>query len=75
MGGFVGVTKEARRSTTSRSTRSTWSTTSWDALDALITAGKEVLGDPYPLTANTLVGVAALWLPELLVEIEAVAVV
>lgn len=47
----------------------------WDALDALITAGKEVLGDPYPLTANTLVGVAALWLPELLVEIEAVAVV
>jgi enamine deaminase RidA (YjgF/YER057c/UK114 family) len=47
----------------------------WDALDALITAGKEVLGDPYPLAANTLVGVSALWLPELLVEIEAVAVV
>jgi enamine deaminase RidA (YjgF/YER057c/UK114 family) len=48
---------------------------SWDALEGLMTAGKEVLGDPYPLTANTLVGVASLWLPELLVEIDAVAVV
>ena len=36
---------------------------------------KDVFGDPYPLTANTLVGVASLWLPELLVEVEAVAVV
>lgn len=48
---------------------------SWDALEALLTATKEVFGDPYPLTANTLVGVASLWLPELLVEIDAVAIV
>jgi enamine deaminase RidA (YjgF/YER057c/UK114 family) len=48
---------------------------SWEALAGLLTAGKEVFGDPYPLTANTLVGVASLWLPELLVEIDAVAVV
>jgi enamine deaminase RidA (YjgF/YER057c/UK114 family) len=48
---------------------------SWDALEALMTATKEIFGDPYPLTAYTLVGVASLWLPELLVEIDAVAVV
>lgn len=48
---------------------------SWDALEALMTAAKEVFGEPYPLTANTLVGVASLWLPELLVEVEAVAIV
>jgi len=48
---------------------------SWDALEALMTAAKEVFGDPYPLTANTLVGVASLWLPELLVEVDAIAVV
>ena len=48
---------------------------SWDALEALMAAAKEVFGDPYPLTANTLVGVASLWLPELLVEVDAVAVV
>jgi enamine deaminase RidA (YjgF/YER057c/UK114 family) len=48
---------------------------SWDALEALMAAAKEVLGDPYPLTANTLIGVAALWLPDLLVEIDAIAVV
>jgi enamine deaminase RidA (YjgF/YER057c/UK114 family) len=48
---------------------------SWDALEAFMTAAKEVLGEPYPVTANTLVGVSALWLPELLVEVEAVAVV
>ena len=47
---------------------------SWDALEALMTAAKEVLGDPYPVTANTLVGVASLWLPDLLVEVDAVAV-
>jgi enamine deaminase RidA (YjgF/YER057c/UK114 family) len=46
----------------------------WDALDALGTAAKEVFGDPHPVTASTLLGVSALWLPELLVEIEAVAV-
>lgn len=47
---------------------------SWDALEALMAAAKEVFGEPYPVTANTLVGVAALWLPELLIEVEAVAV-
>ena len=48
---------------------------SWDALEGIMTATKEVYGDSYPRTANTLVGVAFLWLPDLLVEIEAVAVV
>jgi len=48
---------------------------SWDALEALMAAAKEVFGEPYPLTANTLIGVVSLWLPELLVEVEAVAVV
>ena len=48
---------------------------SWDALEALTTAAKEVFGDPYPLTANTLVGVSSLWLPESHVEVEAVAVI
>ena len=48
---------------------------SWEALEALMTAAKEVFGEPYPLTANTLVGVASLWLPELLVEVDAVAIV
>jgi enamine deaminase RidA (YjgF/YER057c/UK114 family) len=47
---------------------------SWDAVEALTSAAGEVFGGPPPLTANTLVGVTALWLPELLVEIEAVAV-
>jgi enamine deaminase RidA (YjgF/YER057c/UK114 family) len=48
---------------------------SWEALEEFLAAAKEVYGDEYPVTANTLVGVASLWLPELLVEIEAVAVV
>ncbi len=48
---------------------------SWDALEALMSAAKEVFGDDYPLTANTLVGVASLWLPELLVEVDAVAII
>ena len=48
---------------------------SWDALEALMAAAKEVFGDPYPLTANTLVGVASLWLPELLVEVDAIAII
>ena len=47
----------------------------WDALEALMTAAKQVFGEPYPLTANTVVGVAALWLPDLLIEVEATAVV
>jgi enamine deaminase RidA (YjgF/YER057c/UK114 family) len=48
---------------------------SWDALEQFMAAAKDVYSDQYPVTANTLVGVASLWLPELLVEIEAVAVV
>jgi len=48
---------------------------SWEALEELLAATKEVFGDPYPVTANTLIGVASLWLPDLLVEVEAVAVV
>jgi len=48
---------------------------SWDALEALMAAAREVFGDAFPVTANTLVGVASLWLPELLVEVDAVAVV
>jgi enamine deaminase RidA (YjgF/YER057c/UK114 family) len=48
---------------------------SWAALEALISAAKEVFGESNPVTANTLVGVSALWLPELLIEVEAVAVV
>ena len=47
---------------------------SWDALEALMAAAKEVFGEEFPLTANTLVGVASLWLPDLLVEVDAVAV-
>ena len=47
---------------------------SWEALEELMAAAKEVFGDPYPLTANTLVGVASLWLPDLLVEVDAVAI-
>ncbi|HTD50670.1 MAG TPA: RidA family protein [Acidimicrobiia bacterium] len=48
---------------------------SWNALEALMSAAKEIFGEPYPLTANTLVGVASLWLPELLVEVDAVAII
>jgi enamine deaminase RidA (YjgF/YER057c/UK114 family) len=43
------------------------------ALGALMTAAIEVFGDDYPITASTLVGVAALWQPDLLVEIDAIA--
>jgi enamine deaminase RidA (YjgF/YER057c/UK114 family) len=45
------------------------------ALEALMAAAAEVFGDPFPLTATTLVGVASLWLPELLIEIDAVAII
>jgi len=48
---------------------------SWDAVEALLAAATEVFGNPRLLTANTLLGVAALWLPGLLVEIDAVAVI
>jgi enamine deaminase RidA (YjgF/YER057c/UK114 family) len=45
------------------------------ALEALMTAAIEVFGDDFPITASTLVGVAALWQPDLLIEIDAIAVV
>jgi enamine deaminase RidA (YjgF/YER057c/UK114 family) len=48
---------------------------SWEALEALIAAAKDVFGEEYPFTAYTLVGVASLWLPDLLVEVDAVAIV
>jgi enamine deaminase RidA (YjgF/YER057c/UK114 family) len=48
---------------------------SWDALEAVIAAAKGIFGEQYPFTANTLIGVAALWLPDLLVEVDAVAIV
>jgi hypothetical protein len=40
-----------------------------------VSAAKDVFGEECPLTAHTLVGVASLWLPDLLVEVDAVAVV
>ena len=45
------------------------------ALEALMSAAIEVFGDDFPVTASTLVGVAALWQPDLLIEIDAIAVV
>lgn len=48
---------------------------SWDALQSVMTASKEVFGEANPITANTLVGVSSLWLPGLLVEVEAIAVI
>jgi enamine deaminase RidA (YjgF/YER057c/UK114 family) len=45
------------------------------ALDALVAAAIEVFGDNFPITASTLVGVATLWQPDLLIEIDAVAIV
>ena len=48
---------------------------SWEALEQFLAAAKEVYGDEYPVTANTLIGVSSLWLPDLLVEVDAVAVV
>ena len=44
------------------------------ALEALTTAAIEEYGADFPVTASTLVGVATLWQPDVLVEIDAVAV-
>ena len=44
------------------------------ALEALMTAAVEEYGADFPITASTLVGVATLWQPDVLVEIDAVAV-
>lgn len=43
------------------------------ALDALMTAAIEVFGDDFPVTATTVVGVASLWQPDLLIELDALA--
>ena len=45
------------------------------ALEALVAAAIEVFGNDYPITASTLVGVATLWQPDILIEIDAVAIV
>lgn len=45
------------------------------ALEAIVIAAIEVFGENYPITASTLVGVATLWQPDILIEIDAVAVV
>jgi enamine deaminase RidA (YjgF/YER057c/UK114 family) len=46
-----------------------------ESLDAIVTAAIEVFGEDFPVTAGTLIGVATLWQPGLLIEIDAVAVV
>ena len=44
------------------------------ALEAIMTAAIEVFGEDYPITASTLVGVATLWQPDVLIEIDAIAI-
>lgn len=44
------------------------------SLDAIIGAAIEVFGDAFPVTASTLLGVATLFQPELLIEIDAMLV-
>lgn len=44
------------------------------ALEALTVAAIEVYGEDFPIIASTLGGVATLWQPDVLVEIDAVAV-
>ena len=46
-----------------------------DALGAIFTAAFEELGEDVPSPASTLVGVSALWQPDLLIEIDALAIV
>jgi enamine deaminase RidA (YjgF/YER057c/UK114 family) len=43
-------------------------------VEDLITAAVTVFGEDYPITASTLLGVACLWRPELLFEVDAVLV-
>jgi enamine deaminase RidA (YjgF/YER057c/UK114 family) len=45
------------------------------ALEALMTAAVEVFGEDFPVTASTLVGVATLWQPDVLIEIDGLALV
>lgn len=46
-----------------------------EALAAIFTAAYEAMGEDAPTPASTLVGVAALWQPDLLIEIDALAIV
>ena len=45
-----------------------------EVFDAVVGGALEALGEDFPLTAATLVGVAALWQPGLLIEVTATAV-
>lgn len=45
-----------------------------DVFESIVGAAIETLGEDYPVTAATLVGVAALWQPGLLVEVDATLV-
>ena len=45
-----------------------------EVFESIVGAAIEVLGEEYPITAATLVGVAALWQPGLVVEIDAMLV-
>jgi enamine deaminase RidA (YjgF/YER057c/UK114 family) len=44
------------------------------SLDAIIGAAIEVFGEDFPVTASTLLGVATLFQPELLIEIDAMLI-
>ena len=44
------------------------------AFEALVTAALEVFGEEIPLAAATLIGVARLWQPEVLFEVDAIAI-
>jgi enamine deaminase RidA (YjgF/YER057c/UK114 family) len=46
-----------------------------EKIEPIFAAGRRVFGDEWPLTASTLIGVAALGLPEWLIEIDALAAV
>lgn len=46
-----------------------------EKIEPIFTAGRRVFGDEWPLSASTLIGVAALGLPDWLIEIDALAVV
>ncbi|HMS89775.1 MAG TPA: hypothetical protein PKE56_15090, partial [Acidimicrobiales bacterium] len=45
-----------------------------EVFESIVGAAIEVLGQDYPVTAATLVGVAALWQPGLVIEIDAMLV-
>ncbi len=45
-----------------------------EVFDAVVGGALQALGEDFPLTAATLVGVAALWQPGLLIEVTATAV-